>query len=487
MYITGDLAMQFMATGRESMAGHWCLQCMASKVQFLDEMRLWTMDDLNKLGEKAENRRKEEQPQLGIKQRPWWPFIPLSHYMVPLLHCEIGIGNQLLDKLRDCINEHIEKMAPTEMETRLSIPILKQIIADTATYRDEWDASADGKKMKSLLRSTNLHRKLHMGGGNEKAAESEDVQDETICITHMQDINELKCLQEFRKKTYVDKLQKARFTLGEQQLKLRAARSVKVRSQDSIETKMLKVLKSIGVELTSYHGGSLNGKDIIKLMNNATFVFDNFALIFKEGKRPDCLLTDEQIDDMCMYFREVFVLWDGAFSLARTVNPTEQEILTYREYVNSAVQGHIELRCSITPKVHLMCMHVEDQMKNIEGGLGDKMEDWVERLHQTGMRLRQRFRTVQNPLVRAVAREKAHSRNVHPEVIAHIELTNEGNKRNLTQKKIDNIATQRKIQRDVGRLAALHFFHEQRKKKENVLTWSAVVFDDARGVGGNNN
>ena len=90
-------------------------------------------------------------------------------------------------------------------------------------------------------------------------------------------------------------------------------------------------------------------------------------------------------------------------------------------------------------------------------------------------------------MVCAVACEKAHLHNVHPEVIALIESTNEGNKRNLTQKKIDNIATQRKIQRDVGRLAALHFFHEQRKKKENVLTWSAVVFDDARGVGGNNN
>ena len=156
----------------------------------------------------AENRRNEEQPQLSINQRPWWPFIPLSHYMVPLLHCKI---------------------------------------------------------------------------------------------------------------------------------------SAKVRSQDSIETKMFKVIKSIGVKLTLYHGGSLNGKDIIKLMNNATFVFDNLALMFKQGKRPDCLLTDEQIDEMCLYFREVFVLWDGAFSLTRTVNPTEQEILTYHEYFNSAVQGCIEL------------------------------------------------------------------------------------------------------------------------------------------------
>jgi hypothetical protein len=41
--------------------------------------------------------------------------------------------------------------------------------------------------------------------------------------------------------------------------------------------------------------------------------------------------------------------------------------------------------------MHLMLKHVETQMRNIPGGLWDKAEDWVERLHQTGMRLRQRF------------------------------------------------------------------------------------------------
>ena len=50
-----------------------------------------------------------------------------------------------------------------------------------------------------------------------------------------------------------------------------------------------------------------------------------------------------------------------------------------------------------------MLKHVEWQMTNIKGGLGDKMEDWVEWLHQTGMRMRQRFCTVQNPLVLALA------------------------------------------------------------------------------------
>jgi hypothetical protein len=41
------------------------------------------------------------------------------------------------------------------------------------------------------------------------------------------------------------------------------------KSADSLETKLFKVLKGIVVELSSYQGRSLNGKDIMKVMNNA--------------------------------------------------------------------------------------------------------------------------------------------------------------------------------------------------------------------------
>jgi len=57
IYLTGDLAFQAMALGKESMAGWWCMQCKAN-------------------------------------------------YVSPLLHCEIGIGNVIFELLRDIINEH---------------------------------------------------------------------------------------------------------------------------------------------------------------------------------------------------------------------------------------------------------------------------------------------------------------------------------------------------------------------------------------------
>jgi hypothetical protein len=63
-------------------------------------------------------------------------------------------------------------------------------------------------------------------------------------------------------------------------------------------------------------------------MNNASHIFHQFAVIFKERKRPDCILMDADIDTLCLHFQEVFILWDGAFLLARTVNRMELDTNT---------------------------------------------------------------------------------------------------------------------------------------------------------------
>ncbi len=66
-------------------------------------------------------------------------------------------------------------------------------------------------------------------------------------------------------------------------------------------------------------------KDIKKVMNNSAHIFDELAVIMKEGKRPNFILSNANVDTLCLHFWEVFVLWDGAFLLARTVGPMEQD------------------------------------------------------------------------------------------------------------------------------------------------------------------
>ena len=108
-------------------------------------------------------------------------------------------------------------------------------------------------------------------------------------------------------------------------------------------------------------------------------------------------------------------------------------------------------------------------------------------LHQTGMRMRQCFLTVQNPLVRALAREKADFCNAHPVVIANVEATNKRNKRKfVSEKKVDVIGTRRKRQRDIGRFEAMQYFDGN---KDTTLMWLALLFSNNKGPtgGGNTN
>ncbi len=58
--------------------------CKASQAQFLDEeSEMWDMESLLECGTIAEQRNAE--PKLGVKEKPWWPFIPVTNYVSPLL------------------------------------------------------------------------------------------------------------------------------------------------------------------------------------------------------------------------------------------------------------------------------------------------------------------------------------------------------------------------------------------------------------------
>ena len=103
------------------------------------------------------------------------------------------------------------------------------------------------------------------------------------------------------------KLSKACKMVTDQQLRLKTMMSSKVKDQQSIETKIFKVLKEIGVELSSYHGGSLNGKDIRKVMMNACYIFDTFATILRRGRgQTACCQTPTSMLYACSFARYLF-------------------------------------------------------------------------------------------------------------------------------------------------------------------------------------
>ncbi len=74
---------------------------------------------------------------------------------------------------------------------------------------------------------------------------------------------------------------------------------------------------------------------------------------------------------------------------------------------------------------------------------------------------------------------------LHPDVIAHTDATNSGNKQSFSVAKVeDTISTCRKKQRDMGRYKVRQYF--EKKGKTNKLTWLVLIFDNVKGAGKGN-
>ena len=525
-YVTGDLAFYAMVLGRESHSGSKCFLCRLSAREFKTSMKageLWTYDLMNEFVSNMKN----DKPIEGCKERPWWQMIPISNYLVPLLHTLIGIGNDILDNFRDIVNEDIECLDKKEIAARRAMSATELRVDKLVNDRNEWDASEKGKERSSLkskiyrtkvaLKQMNVIASPQSGsrdsrsgiekllddieefvneGGDDGYCEDEDDGDHedtdtnqlvnttaplptnTIIIAIQNKIAELsqqlmdcearhKPLDDERK-LIVKEIDKGRGMITRLKAKLVEFRSVRKKTDGGLEDLMLRVLRSIGVELTRYHGGTLAGMDVKKLVANASFVFDEFAKILKAKKRSECRLSDDDIDRLCEEHKQCLLLWDGAFSLARGINPTDHDCNLYLCYVKAAVDCHIRLGISVTPKVHLMLCHVYDQMKNIPGGLGEKMEDWVELMHQIGARARRRFRTTRDVKMRAGFKARMDQRGSRADIKKRISEVAEETKRNFV-KPITKIEDERRGLREERRFEALKQYYVRRAMANRIV------------------
>ena len=135
-------------------------------------------------------------------------------------------------------------------------------------------------------------------------------------------------------------------------------RSARKRSDEGIESKLLRVLEKFEVESTRYHGGNLAGTDIKKVIADAVSIFDEFEENLKENQKEDSPYLISQIETLCQSHKEVFLLWDGAFSLAHTISPTKDDYNLYLDYAKAAMDMHVAIGCSVTHKCHLMLVHL---------------------------------------------------------------------------------------------------------------------------------
>ena len=155
MFVTGDLAFLAMILGREGMSGHWCHICMALKKDWAKEGHStgekWTiqkMIDMLGKGNTGTDRK-------GMKARPYWDFIPIENYIIPLLHVMIGVGNDILEHFMDQYDLNIIKLSTEENKARNDVQDFEKNLKAKREELKAWDGSVDGKELKKLKKKSN--------------------------------------------------------------------------------------------------------------------------------------------------------------------------------------------------------------------------------------------------------------------------------------------------------------------------------------------
>ena len=143
--------------------------------------------------------------------------------------------------------------------------------------------------------------------------------------------------------------------------------------------------------------------------------------------------------------------------------PTHEDCAQYKEFITAAVKGHVNLGCSVTPKVHLMWKHTLYQMENVPRGLGNKGEDWVERQHQDEARIRRRVCRMPSLQLRAITRSKISQATSHPKVLEQIAKVEAQSKKRKHSEKRESKLKRAKTERGARRVETLQGYGDNFK------------------------
>ena len=262
--------------------------------------------------------------------------------MPPLLHILIGIWNDIWDKFREFVSEHIEYIAKEEADLRERKESLLQKIATLILARNQWKLTEDGKKLDSSkakqtklrkvlkdLRKLNnitginaalagsavsnllleldsfLESEVHVGeedaeveGDDGEQEETTEIESENVEVNAK--VNEIKDKLKGVQKEIDDKektykkfsgaVSKANTMLKKVRDDIATFKASRRRLGDGIETQMYDWMKLLFcVQLPAYHGGKLIGKDCVKMMANAYVMFTHFSDILKRNKKELCV------------------------------------------------------------------------------------------------------------------------------------------------------------------------------------------------------
>ena len=428
----GDLAAQMTLQGREGMASCRCIKCDLTQKEWKTKKtngRLLTIEQLT-----AAN---HDTARLGQKQNMLWTICP-TNTVVPILHCEIGTVNDQLFKKLFRLLLSVECGTQEEMDKQTRILEIGEIIKELKTRKEQLESHLDlqlvvnNTRRKELMirRATSL-RRLKAAQKSKKSNSHLRVQENTV---ELQRINHMICTIDSTKSgikaninTMISSLQLQTKTINKLHSDVKELAWERRKEEVSIFTKVERILDSYGVKIQLYHGGTLTGVSIIAMLNNHIAIMkdiESVAIDAIENRSQDTQPlrppTVAAIRTKLDLHRNLFQAQDAVYAHLRLMNPTTVERRETRKRIEVMRELWGKMDLPETPKAHLIFEHAADDQDKFDG-LGDKIEDPLEKRHQEQMRFDNILSKMHGGFnARMMTQQKYEWRNNDPMVQAHI-------------------------------------------------------------------
>lgn len=407
----GDLAFLAMLIGMNHSAGSHCLMCLSKASEFNNppgrELEIRSRESLVECLEQyillhSHPTKKGPPNYQGVNSSGLWDIDP-QRIIIPVLHCPMGLVDKVLESFQHWVNLEVENFQDAETESCRAVYKLR--------LRRLADANAALAPAVALLAL------------NPTSQETKE-----LAADARQESTSSKKALTLVKEKYKECMQRHNAT--------------KISLKQKFET----VFRRNGVQREHYHGGKFNGVACIRIMGKCQEIWMGKEDGTPPGFLQKCLLskcdttTEETVTATCRQYCRLLGLLDAIWSTVRGVDagllPTTEQKASLADALAEAKALWLRMKLTtLQPKWHLTFDgHLLDQFTKF-GGLADKSDESIEKVHQTLKTLRDRYRRISSYETRenCIRRELRRARST--EIQGHIDKYEEKKQQSTTAKR----------------------------------------------------
>jgi hypothetical protein len=122
----------------------------------------WTLEKLLAIRQKVDAKELEEIPCniKGCTEKPLFDTVPISNYVIPVLHIIIGIGNALVGSIFEWVEQRVEQLAEAEIISRNNILSAEINLDDAVEEYNNWLQNEGIRLMECMLEEKGIQVQL---------------------------------------------------------------------------------------------------------------------------------------------------------------------------------------------------------------------------------------------------------------------------------------------------------------------------------------